>query len=50
MNDMPWIRSYPDGVRWDIEIEPTAVQQILDDTVAKWPDKPAHSSLPNARL
>jgi long-chain acyl-CoA synthetase len=41
MNEMPWIRSYPDGVRWDIDIAPVAVQQILDDTAAKWPDNPA---------
>jgi long-chain acyl-CoA synthetase len=41
MNDMPWIKSYPAGVRWDINITPTAVQKILDDTIAKWPDRPA---------
>ena len=41
MNDMPWIKSYPAGVRWDIDVKPMPVQQILDDTVAKWPDKPA---------
>jgi hypothetical protein len=22
MNDMPWIKSYPAGVRWDINITP----------------------------
>jgi long-chain acyl-CoA synthetase len=41
MNDMPWINSYPAGVRWDIEITPRPVQRILDDSVAKWPDRPA---------
>src|SRR5688572_24170692 len=41
MNDMPWLASYPEGVRWDIDIEPAPVQRILDDTAAKWPDKPA---------
>ena len=41
MDEMPWIKSYPDGVRWDIDIAPVAVQQILDDAAAKWPDKPA---------
>ncbi|MCP1846461.1 MULTISPECIES: long-chain-fatty-acid--CoA ligase [Bradyrhizobium] len=41
MNDMPWIRSYPDGVRWDVEIAPGPVQKILGDAVAKWPDRPA---------
>ena len=39
MNDMPWIKSYPPGVRWDINITPTPVQKILDDTIAKWPDR-----------
>jgi long-chain acyl-CoA synthetase len=41
MADMPWIRSYPEGVRWDIDIVPTAVQKILDDSAAKWADRPA---------
>ncbi|MGZ8259005.1 MAG: long-chain-fatty-acid--CoA ligase [Caldimonas sp.] len=42
MSDLrPWIRSYPEGVRWDLDIVPTSVQQILDDTAAKWPDRPA---------
>lgn len=41
MNDMPWIKSYPAGVRWDAEIVPMPVAKLLDDTVAKWPDRPA---------
>jgi long-chain acyl-CoA synthetase len=41
MNDMPWLASYPDGMRWDIELESAPVQRILDDAAAKWPDKPA---------
>src|SRR5271170_2839868 len=41
MNDMPWIKSYPAGVRWDVEIIPEPVQKILDDAVAKFSDKPA---------
>ena len=41
MADMPWIRSYPAGVRWDIDIVPTAVQKVLDDSAAKWADRPA---------
>jgi long-chain acyl-CoA synthetase len=41
MNDKPWINSYPPGVRWDAEIVPGPVQNILDDAVAKWPDRPA---------
>lgn len=41
MNDMPWIKSYPAGVRWDAEIVSMPVQKILEDTIAKWPDRPA---------
>ncbi|MFT3799911.1 MAG: long-chain fatty acid--CoA ligase [Burkholderiaceae bacterium] len=41
MNDTPWLASYPAGVRWDAPIEPTAVQQVLADTVANYPDRPA---------
>src|ERR1700751_5372678 len=41
MNDKPWINSYPSGVLWDAEIVPGPVQKILDDAVAKWPDRPA---------
>jgi len=38
MNSMPWIDSYPAGVRWDIDIEAMPVQRILDDSAARWPD------------
>ena len=41
MPALPWIKSYPAGVRWDIAIAPMPVQQILDDAVARWPDRPA---------
>jgi len=41
MDNMPWIASYPAGVRWDIDVEPRSVQSILAATVEKWPDKPA---------
>lgn len=41
MNNMPWINSYPAGVRWDADITPAPLQTILDNTVAKWPDRPA---------
>jgi long-chain acyl-CoA synthetase len=41
MNDKPWINSYPPGILWDAEIVPGPVQSILDDAVAKWPDRPA---------
>jgi long-chain acyl-CoA synthetase len=41
MNDIPWIKSYPAGVRWDAEIPLTPVQQILEESASKWPNNPA---------
>ena len=41
MNDKPWLASYPSSMRWDLDIKLTPVQQILDDTVARFPDNPA---------
>ena len=41
MNDMPWLASYPAGVRWDTTLAPTPMQQILDDTAARFPDHAA---------
>src|ERR1700752_1143865 len=37
----PWIKSYPPGVRWDADLETMPVSQILERSVAKWPDNPA---------
>lgn len=42
LGDMPWIKSYPPGVRWDADVSPTPVQQILEDAAAKWP---GHSAI-----
>src|SRR5215470_2499907 len=41
MNDMPWIKSYTAGVRWDADIPLTPVQQILEESASKWPNNPA---------
>ena len=41
MNDMPWVKSYPAGVRWDLNIEPMPVPQLLEDAACAWPDHPA---------
>ena len=41
MNDKPWIKSYPAGVRWDAEIPLTPVQQILEESASKWPNHSA---------
>jgi long-chain acyl-CoA synthetase len=39
--DHPWIKNYPDGVRWDAELPLMPVQQLLDDAVRRWPENPA---------
>jgi len=41
MNDHPWIKSYPPGVRWDAPLPLMPVQRILDDAAARWPDHAA---------
>ena len=41
MPAMPWTRSYPAALKWDAPIRQRPVQNILDDAVARWPDKPA---------
>lgn len=38
MNEHPWIRSYPPGVRWDAPLPIMPVQQLLDDAAARWPE------------
>ena len=41
MDQHPWIKSYPAGVHWDAELATMPVPQILEQSAAKWPDKPA---------
>ena len=41
MIEFPWIKSYPDGVRWDAKITPGMLPELLDRAVAKWRDNPA---------
>ena len=41
MNDMPWIKSYPPGVRWDAEIPLTPVTANSQRSASKWPNNPA---------
>ena len=41
MSDQPWVKSYPAGVRWDAPIETGAVQGILEQAAAAWPDRTA---------
>jgi len=39
--DHPWIKSYPAGVRWDVELPAHPVQDIIDASAAQWPALPA---------
>jgi long-chain acyl-CoA synthetase len=41
MNDMPWIKSYPPGVKWDADIPLIPVQQLLEESASNFPDHPA---------
>lgn len=36
MDETPWTRSYPEGVRWDSEIKLRPLDEILDDAVLAW--------------
>ncbi|HEX6704475.1 MAG TPA: long-chain fatty acid--CoA ligase [Albitalea sp.] len=38
MSAHPWIHSYPDGVRWDVELPVMPVHDIIDRSAAQWPD------------
>jgi long-chain acyl-CoA synthetase len=39
--DLPWVKSYPPGVRWDADIPLLPVQQILEDAAETWPNNSA---------
>jgi long-chain acyl-CoA synthetase len=41
MADHPWLKSYPAGVRWDAPLREMPIQQLLDDAVARWAERPA---------
>jgi long-chain acyl-CoA synthetase len=41
MTEHPWVKSYPAGVRWDADIPLMPVQQILEDSAARWSGNPA---------
>ncbi|HZY13039.1 MAG TPA: long-chain fatty acid--CoA ligase [Beijerinckiaceae bacterium] len=41
MTELPWIKSYPAGVRWNAELPTTPLQEILEESAKKWADKPA---------
>jgi len=39
--DYPWLKSYPPGVEWDVEIEVAPLYKVLDHAVANFGDRPA---------
>ena len=41
MTEHPWIKSYPAGASWEVEIPSVPVYRLLDDAVARFPDNPA---------
>ncbi len=41
MSDFSWEKSYPPGVKWEIEIEQKPIYALLDEAVKKWPNNNA---------
>ncbi|MDF2365686.1 long-chain fatty acid--CoA ligase [Sneathiella sp.] len=39
MSEFVWEKSYPKGVKWEIEIEEKPVYSLLDEAVKKWPNQ-----------
>ncbi|MDF3933901.1 long-chain-fatty-acid--CoA ligase [Pseudomonas citronellolis] len=37
----PWTRSYPAGVSWDNDLSGLSVLDMLDESVRRWPQRPA---------
>ena len=36
----PWEAHYPDGLSWDFELEPKPLFSLLDEAVARYPERP----------
>ncbi|MDA7418330.1 AMP-binding protein [Xenophilus arseniciresistens] len=37
----PWLNAYPPGTRWDAPLRTTALTAVLDEAVARWPERTA---------
>jgi long-chain acyl-CoA synthetase len=37
-NEYPWLKKYPEAVKWDTKFEPKPLWRILDDAVATYPN------------
>ena len=44
MTELPWIKSYPKGVRWNAELPTMPLQQILEDSAKNGPTSRRSSS------
>jgi long-chain acyl-CoA synthetase len=40
MDTQPWVRSYPEGVRWDAPLAASHLSQLFDRAVERWPTRP----------
>ncbi|MFQ5346656.1 MAG: long-chain fatty acid--CoA ligase [Rhodothalassiaceae bacterium] len=40
MNERPWLKHYPAGVDWFMDLEPKPVFALLDEAALRWPDRP----------
>lgn len=41
MTQTPWVDTYPPGTRWNAPLRATAVTAVLDEAVARWPQRTA---------
>lgn len=41
METLPWVRSYPEGVRWDAPLAASHLSELFDRAVQRWAAKPA---------
>jgi long-chain acyl-CoA synthetase len=41
----PWLKSYPDGIAWDMDLTPRPVFVLLEQAASQYPDNPAFDFL-----
>jgi long-chain acyl-CoA synthetase len=40
MVSRPWVKSYPEGIRWDFDLEPASLPTLLDEAAQRFADRP----------
>jgi len=40
MVSRPWVKSYPEGIRWDFDLEPASLPTLLDEAAERFADRP----------